>query len=103
MIPAHAKAVQLSASASLLLCLGALPAAAAGPTAAAMQAEVAAWQDFCDALKESGTRLLERNPQRHAIDRAEATRYLAQQVATSVKLALVDREPELPLAARGRR
>ncbi len=97
MISTHAKAAILSSGAGLLLCLGVLPAAAAEPTTAAMQAEVVAWQTFCDALKESGTSFLERYPQQHAIDRAEATRYLAQQVVTSVKLALVDREPELPL------
>lgn len=88
---------RLCASAALLLGLGPLPGAAAEPAAPAMSEEVAAWQAFCDALKASGTRFLERYPQPHAIDRAEALRYLAQQVATSVELAQVERETELPL------
>ncbi len=72
-------------------------AAAEPPAAAAPSAEVAAWQAFCDSLRESGTRFLMAHPQRHAIDRAESTRYLAQQIGSAVELALVEREPELPL------
>jgi hypothetical protein len=60
-------------------------------------AEIAAWQEFCDALRQSGAELLARYAQVHAVDRAEALRYLAQQVATSVELAQIDRQPELPL------
>jgi hypothetical protein len=76
----------------LTACGGDPPAPVAGETD-----PVAAWEAFCDQLKATGVEILQEFPQAHAIDRAEAPRYLAQQVAAAVEGTLIDGQTAFPL------
>ena len=62
---------------------------------------VVAWEAFCDQLKATGVEILNDYPQKHAIDRAEGPRYLAQQLANAVKSTLLADEKGFPLLRIG--
>jgi hypothetical protein len=84
------------AAALLLLPLGAFAA-----PADEVPAEIAAWNAFCDSLKESGAEILRRWPQQREIDRAEGALFLAQQLAVSVERVLAALDPSFPLLRLG--
>ncbi len=67
----------------------------------ASDAEIAAWEAYCDRLKATGVEILKDYPQPHAIDRQEALGYLAQQVAHSVQDVLVAEDASFPLLRLG--
>lgn len=56
-----------------------------------------AWSEFCDRLKAAGAETLRRGAPAFEVDRAEGLRYLAQQLASSVEIALDAAEPAQPL------
>ncbi len=61
-------------------------------------AEIAAWNAFCDSLKESGGEILAQYPQPHEIDRAEAPLFLAQQLRVAIRQTLAARDASFPYA-----
>lgn len=62
---------------------------------------VVAWQAFCDRLEAAGVEILREHPQGHRLDRAESTRYLAQQVANAVQSTLIDEQTAFPMLRLG--
>lgn len=66
-----------------------------------LPAEIAAWNEFCDALKVSGAEILREYPQAHEIDRAEGPIYLAQQLSVAIQQTLAARDPSFPLLRLG--
>jgi len=63
--------------------------------------EVAAWQAFCDAVEQAGVEILNRYPQPHEIDRAEAPLFLAQQLGVAIEETLTRRDAAFPLLRLG--
>ncbi len=68
---------------------------------AAPPAEVAAWVAFCERLEAEGAAILREHPQAHEIDRAEALRYLADQLAAAVRQVNDDRDRAFPILRLG--
>jgi len=84
-------------------CLGAIGAVVSVPPVSAEEvpAEVAAWKAFCAAVEAAGVEILERYPQPHEIDRAEAPLFLAQQLGVAIEDVLTARDAAFPLLRLG--
>jgi len=83
-----------------ILCFGVPSAAPAGDEAPPLP-EVAAWEAFCDAVKDGGVAILRSHPREHEIDRAEALRYLADELAAAIQRSLDDAALEAPVLRIG--
>lgn len=59
--------------------------------------EITAWKTFCAAVEQAGVEILERYPQPHEIDRAEAPLFLAQQLGIAIEEVLTRRDQAFPL------
>jgi len=72
-----------------------------GLAAEEIPAEIAAWKAFCASIEQAGVEILERYPQPHEIDRAEAPLFLAQQLGMAVQAVLARRDRAFPLLRIG--
>ena len=63
----------------------------------AQQADLDAWNAFCETLKRNGAQVISAHPQNHGIDRGEGLVYLAQQLALAVDETVSGRDQALPL------
>lgn len=67
----------------------------------AQQADIDAWNAFCETLKQNGAKVISAHPQNHAIDRGEGLAYLTQQLAIAVDETMYSRDQALPLLRLG--
>jgi hypothetical protein len=87
--------------AMLALALAFSSAQAQTALTAAQQADLDAWNAFCEQLKQNGARVIGAHPQSHEIDRGEGLMYLAQQLSIAVDETLYSRDQALPLLRLG--